>query len=111
MHIFELFRRHFYPGISLGAIAVMLDYPVWLKRENVRIVDRLRGKLPFPWSSTATIVVIEPRLPADNRSAIYLKIEEMGIGEDIVFDVLKGNDKSQEHISVIVAEAGYSEME
>lgn len=110
-HVFELCRKSFYPGMSLGAMAVILDHPAWLKRENVRRLTSLHGKLPFAWSSTDTIVVVQPWLSLGDHSAIYLKLEGQDRSEEVVFEVLKGNDKEAAHLSIVVLEVDCIEVE
>ena len=109
-HVFELFKRHVYPGISLGELALVLDNPSWLNRENLRVITSGGGKLPFSWSPKDTIIVIQPGFSAGDRSAIYLKLGGEGIQEEIVFNVLKGYDKDTDHLAIIILDIGYSEM-
>lgn len=76
--VFELFKRHVSPGLTLGELSDLLDHPAWLDDAHVSVVDRLGGKIPVTWTPQDTIFVLAvfPNLP-DGRYAhwaIYLKV-------------------------------------
>jgi len=107
--IFELFKRHIKAGISLAGLAATLDKPTWLKRENVVIVTRLGGKLPFSWSSQDTVVMIYPDLPQGNYSAIYLKIGHKELQAENIFTLLKDNETNPKYNMILISEVSLNE--
>jgi hypothetical protein len=79
MIVFQLFIRHIKNGITLKALAEILDRPSWLRLENISIVKEIAGKIPVTFDFNDTILVIDalPEVPGDQDSnwTIYLRIE------------------------------------
>jgi hypothetical protein len=73
--ILQLFDRHVRPGLTVGHLSRLLASPMWLKRENISIIRRLAGKIPIRMVPGETVFVVMPKLPPDDSSAVYLRVQ------------------------------------
>jgi hypothetical protein len=79
--VLQLLDRHVRPGMTLGNIADVLAKPSWLKRESVKVSQ---------WVGGESIAVVLIQLPADDGSALSLRIGSGQMTEDLVYDTLQG---------------------
>ena len=75
--VFELFRRHASPGMTLGDLGRLLDGATWLHDDDVSVVTALGGKIPVEWTLADTVFVLAvfPDLPGDRFThwAVYVR--------------------------------------
>ena len=93
--IFELFRRHVAPGMTIFELAKILDNPNWLAEEDIYVIIDLAGEIPVELTADDTVFVLNifPDLP-DGRYqnwAIYLRVSGKVDTQDF-FNLLQGDE-------------------
>ena len=73
--VFQFFRRHVRPGMTLTKLGRVLGHPTWLRPDDIDIVQAVIGELPIAWSPEDTIVVLRIQVGAPGLcAAAYIKI-------------------------------------
>lgn len=96
--VFQLFQRFVSHGMTLFALAQILDNPPWLADEDISIVTVLRGEIPVTWTLEDTVFVLSvfPDFP-DGRYAnwaIYLRVSGKVNREDFI-KVIRGESVTE----------------
>lgn len=97
--VFQLFKRHVSPGLTLAELAQILDNPGWLANEDIAVVTALTGEIPVKWTLEDTVFVLSvfPAL-ADGRYdhwAIYLRVSGQ-VDRESFISLLRGGPASEE---------------
>jgi hypothetical protein len=87
--VFQLFDRFVRPGMKLTAIGDLLVSPTWLKSENVILVNTIAGWMPVDMVPGETVFVVQPRLPRDDSSGVYLRLKG-SLRAEALYDGLMG---------------------
>ena len=91
--VFMLFQRHVKVGISLHELGKILNHPVWLKPDNILVVQSLGGQVPVEFNLQDTIfrLSVFPNLTDDRLGywAIYCRIEGK-ISAEEAYEILNG---------------------
>lgn len=109
--VFQLFQRFVSPGMTLFALAQILDNPRWLADEDISLVTVLGGEISVTWTleDTVFVLVVFPDLP-DGRYAnwaIYLKVSSKVSREDFI-KVIRGESVTEKVKNAKVLELGLS---
>lgn len=109
--VFQLFQRFVSPGMTLFALARILDNPRWLGDEDISVVSVMGGEIPIKWSSEDTVFVLSvfPDLP-DGRYeqwAIYLSVSAKLKRKDFI-KVIRGESVAEHVKNAKVLEFGLS---
>jgi hypothetical protein len=110
LSVFQLFRRHVPPGLSLSELAHILEGADWLSDQDVEVVHVLAGKIPVTWTPDDTVVALDVLPDPDDRErwTVYLRISGKVSREDLV-QVIRGRDpNADEARSAIILEIGFS---
>ena len=71
-----LFDRHVRRGMELRTVTSLLDNPVWLKRDNIHLVDLIAGWMPIDMVNGETVFcVIAEFSPLNREGAVYLRVQ------------------------------------
>jgi len=111
LSVFQLFKRHVRAGQRLFDLAEILDRPTWLQEENITLIESFHGKVPVVWDLVNSIFAIRLGLPAENNSAVYLKLTGKQIDAKSFFRLLKAKSFDQKQGDIEILEVGYSEID
>jgi hypothetical protein len=107
--VWELFRRHVEPDITLADLASVLDNPTWLADEAVSIVTVLGGRIPVKWTveDTVFVLLVFPDLPNGPYKSwgVYLRVSGQ-VDRESFINVLRGQPVSAEVSNAQVLEYG-----
>jgi hypothetical protein len=73
--VFQLFRRHVEPGMSISELGLLLSHPTWLRSGDILWVNLLRGHIPVRLDpkDTVFVLVVLPDAGKD-QDGIYLRV-------------------------------------
>ena len=108
--VLQLVRRHVLPGMKFSKFAQILDNPIWLKDEDIGVVDIVRGEIPVTWTFEDTVFVLRvfPELVKGRNYAIYLTVSGKIDRNDFI-KLLRGKDVNQRVKEAIILEVGFIE--
>ncbi len=109
--VFQLFKRHVTPGLTLAELAIILDGPTWLAGDNLSVVTNLAGELPVKFTLDDTIFVLRvfPELVDDLYGpwSIYLRVGGK-VEPEAFLDLLRGEGVSDEVRQAELLELAFS---
>lgn len=108
--VFQLFKRHVKPGMTLSELAQTLDNPTWLEDDDVTVLLDLAGHIPVKWTADNTVVVLSvfPNVP-DGRLAhwaIYVSISGH-IDQEEFINVIRGRQVAQRIKDAKILQLGF----
>lgn len=86
--IFQLFRRHILPGMTLAELAGVVGKHAWLSVSDVAILEDLGGHIPVKLSSGRTVLVFDilpDRTTISDRWQVYI-----GVAGSVSLEDLRG---------------------
>lgn len=99
----QMFYRYFRPGMTVSDLAVLLNQPRWLKREDIRAIG-YGAAWPVEWKdgNTHLVIFLLPEDPPEGQPQnrfmfpqVYL-IVEGDVGADELYNCLSGKDCAKE---------------
>jgi len=107
--VFQLFRRHVRAGMNLSEFAHLLERPIWLRPEDVQLVDVLDGKIPVDLVAQDTVFVIKV-LPQSGKevSSIYLRIHGKVSKKSLLSLIWDGDQGDIDDMNIV--QIGYSDF-
>ena len=108
--IFQLFKRHVKPGMTLASLGQLLGQPAWLAEQDITMVEDLGGSIPVRLSFDNTVLVLAilpDSAPHTDRWQIYLSVQgHVDLGE--VWQVLQGRETNSATGATPILEVGFS---